>query len=308
MPSAAASAGVRASAVRRRARSRARSVTGPRRATPSVEYANRMSRSPRSSSRSSTTEEKRLSPTRCGSATSFDERRAAPRRRCRVVVVMRTTVSSHVVTSGRPLCHECVKCTERRFARPFREDHSEPMTHRHRSQPPPRRCSSPSRCAAFAFARPSAHAATGVRYGLTDDAWLQSGSGSLNSRLARLHDARRPGRSLHAQLEPRSQPSNRQRRATRRTLRTTGAMSTPCWTDFGRKGSPSSCSSTEHHVGPTVAGARTTRRHRARASREFAAAAATRYLVGHALAGLERAEPGALAATDDGRGVHDRGC
>jgi hypothetical protein len=34
---------------------------------------------------------------------------------------------------------------------------------------------------------PSAHAATGVKYGITDDAWLQSGPGTLPARLTRLH-------------------------------------------------------------------------------------------------------------------------
>ena len=34
---------------------------------------------------------------------------------------------------------------------------------------------------------PPAHAATGVKYGITDDAWLQSGPGTLAARLARLH-------------------------------------------------------------------------------------------------------------------------
>jgi hypothetical protein len=37
------------------------------------------------------------------------------------------------------------------------------------------------------LAATNAHAATGVKYGITDDAWLQSGSGSLSSRLASLH-------------------------------------------------------------------------------------------------------------------------
>src|SRR6478752_3668497 len=34
---------------------------------------------------------------------------------------------------------------------------------------------------------PPAHAAAGVKYGITDDAWLQSGPGTLPARLARLH-------------------------------------------------------------------------------------------------------------------------
>ena len=46
----------------------ARSVTGPRRATPPVEYAKRTRRSPRASSSNSTTDEKRFSPARCGTA------------------------------------------------------------------------------------------------------------------------------------------------------------------------------------------------------------------------------------------------
>lgn len=36
------------------------------------------------------------------------------------------------------------------------------------------------------FSAPPAHAASGVEYGVTDDAWLQSGAGTLQSRLARL--------------------------------------------------------------------------------------------------------------------------
>src|SRR3954469_4916264 len=37
-----------------------------------------------------------------------------------------------------------------------------------------------------ALAAPQAQAAPGVQYGLTDDAWLQQGPGSLQSRLAQL--------------------------------------------------------------------------------------------------------------------------
>jgi hypothetical protein len=40
--------------------------------------------------------------------------------------------------------------------------------------------------AAFVLLTPNADAATTVRYGITDDAWLQSGSGSLTARLATL--------------------------------------------------------------------------------------------------------------------------
>ena len=36
-------------------------------------------------------------------------------------------------------------------------------------------------------ADPPAAAAGGVRYGVTDDAWLQNGTGSVTSRVARLH-------------------------------------------------------------------------------------------------------------------------
>jgi hypothetical protein len=41
--------------------------------------------------------------------------------------------------------------------------------------------------AATGFSTPPAGAATGVKYGITDDAWLQSGPGTLDARLARLH-------------------------------------------------------------------------------------------------------------------------
>jgi hypothetical protein len=42
--------------------------------------------------------------------------------------------------------------------------------------------------ASLSLASPSdARAASGIRYGITDDAWLQSGSGSVTSRIARLH-------------------------------------------------------------------------------------------------------------------------
>ena len=51
-------------------RSRSRSVTGPRRATPSVAYAKRTSRSPLPFSSSWTSEEKRFSPDCCGSRSS----------------------------------------------------------------------------------------------------------------------------------------------------------------------------------------------------------------------------------------------
>jgi Cellulase (glycosyl hydrolase family 5) len=41
--------------------------------------------------------------------------------------------------------------------------------------------------AATGFAAAPAGATTGVQYGITDDAWLQSGPGTLDARLARLH-------------------------------------------------------------------------------------------------------------------------
>ena len=69
-PSVSLRTGARSSAARSRSRSRARIVTGPRRADPSVVYANRMRRSPPRASSSWTTTEKRLSPTRCGTAAS----------------------------------------------------------------------------------------------------------------------------------------------------------------------------------------------------------------------------------------------
>src|SRR5436305_5056713 len=50
--------------------SRSRSVTGPRRPTPPVEYAKRTSRSPLDSSSSCTTEAKRFSPDCCRTVTS----------------------------------------------------------------------------------------------------------------------------------------------------------------------------------------------------------------------------------------------
>ena len=40
--------------------------------------------------------------------------------------------------------------------------------------------------AAMLAATPRAHAATGIRYGLTDDAWLQDGPGSVDDRVAQL--------------------------------------------------------------------------------------------------------------------------
>jgi hypothetical protein len=42
--------------------------------------------------------------------------------------------------------------------------------------------------AATGVGTPSADAATGVKYGITDDAWLQSGPGTLAARLTRLHE------------------------------------------------------------------------------------------------------------------------
>src|SRR5579862_6696988 len=40
---------------------------------------------------------------------------------------------------------------------------------------------------AFAFAAaPRAHAAAGIKYGLTDDAWLQDGPGTVTDRVAHL--------------------------------------------------------------------------------------------------------------------------
>jgi hypothetical protein len=41
--------------------------------------------------------------------------------------------------------------------------------------------------ASTGFSTPPARAAAGVKYGITDDAWLQSGPGTLEARLARLH-------------------------------------------------------------------------------------------------------------------------
>ncbi|HEX5450737.1 MAG TPA: family 1 glycosylhydrolase [Gaiellaceae bacterium] len=43
-----------------------------------------------------------------------------------------------------------------------------------------------SLCAAFATSAPSASAASGVRFGLTDDAWLANGPGTLDQRIATL--------------------------------------------------------------------------------------------------------------------------
>jgi hypothetical protein len=43
-------------------------------------------------------------------------------------------------------------------------------------------------CSLFALLPHRADAATGVRYGITDDAWLENGPGTLDSRLARLHE------------------------------------------------------------------------------------------------------------------------
>src|SRR3712207_2784337 len=64
-----ARSGCSRNAARRRSRSRPRSVTGPRRTVPSVEYAIRTSGSPRSVCSSSTTVANRFSPARCGTVT-----------------------------------------------------------------------------------------------------------------------------------------------------------------------------------------------------------------------------------------------
>ena len=104
--SAGAGAGAFASAPRSRSRSRARSVTGPRRTTPSVEYAKRTSRSPRSVSSSSTTELNRSLARPLRERDALDERRRAPGSRC---LRHATTVARSVQHVGNALCHESVK-------------------------------------------------------------------------------------------------------------------------------------------------------------------------------------------------------
>ena len=97
--------------------------------------------------------------------------------------------SGACATRGKPLCHECVKSRPREVCRPAARVQSEPM-----DTSPASPCSRRSLvvlAATTGLGAPSAHAATGVKYGITDDAWLQSGPGTLAARLARLQRTRR---------------------------------------------------------------------------------------------------------------------
>ena len=138
---------------------------------------------------------------------------------------------------------------------------------------------------------PSADASSGVRFGIQDDAWLVHGPGTLDERLDRLE---RLGVDLVRfnlhwdRIEARS-----------RRVRLGGQRRRP-GRPSRRAASPPSSASSARRAGRTGAGRRTSRPARHRSPR-FARDAATRYRWVSAMARLERAEPGPLAASDDRR-------
>src|SRR5437763_9737561 len=89
--------------------------------------------------------------------------------------------SAAPVRGGKRVCHECVKGAPH-----------DVWPRRNRSKPHPMAIvlvRIAVLCAALAAALAAPHhaaAASGVKYGLTDDAWLSSGPGTLESRLATL--------------------------------------------------------------------------------------------------------------------------
>ena len=159
--------------------------------------------------------------------------------------------------------------------------------------------------AARAPRRPAvATSASGIAYGLTDDAWLANGPGTIDVPCRDARWARRAGRRFTMrwdQIAP-TEPAfadrpagpglrlERRRRRARRLARATG--------------STSSSNSTAHHRGRTAASRRTTCRPRARAVRRIRDCGRARYPWVTQLADLERAEPGALAEPDHPRRLH----
>ena len=220
------------------ARRHARAAS-PARGAPRRRSSTRTGRAARraSSSSSSTTDEKRFSPARCGTA-SRSTSVAGPQGVA--VFVMETTVVARSATRGKRALSRMCEISEAQVCRARRRPISTD------GDPSPASCCSrrSPRCSPRrpASAAAPADAATGVKYGITDDAWLQSGPGTLAVETGAVARTRSQGRPLHAQLEPDRAGRARLRPATRRTPPTTGARSIRCWTGCTRAGSRSSCS------------------------------------------------------------------